>query len=98
MQISKLIRFSCFVCIVFAFGILFAAKGAGPYSVKTKSTVGGEGGWDYLAMHSDANRLYITLGPHLMEPEARALKVLGDVPHLNGSHGGALGRDLVKGV
>ncbi len=97
MQISKLIRFSCFVCIVFAFGVLFAAKGDGPYSVKTKSTVGGEGGWDYLAMDSDANRLYITRGTHLMVLDASALKVLGDVPNLNGIHGVALVKDLGKG-
>ncbi|HTD24926.1 MAG TPA: hypothetical protein VK738_19905 [Terriglobales bacterium] len=97
MQIVKLVRFSCFVLIVFAFGVLFAAKGDGPYSVKTKSTVGGEGGWDYLAMDSDANRLYITRGTHLMVLDASALRVLGDVPNLNGIHGVALVKDLGKG-
>src|SRR5689334_22201413 len=97
MQISKWIRFAGFACIEFAFGVLFAAQGDGPYSVKTKSTIGGDGSWDYLAMDSAANRLYITRGTHLMVLDAATLKILGDVPNLNGIHGVALVKDLGKG-
>jgi len=97
MHTSKLVRFFCFVFILFTFTLLLAEKADGPYSVKSRKTLGGEGGWDYLAVDSDANRLYITRGTHLMVLDAGDLKVLGDIPNLNGIHGVALVKDLGKG-
>src|SRR5713101_1747753 len=97
MHTSKLVRFFCFVLILFTFTLLLAEKTDGLYSVKSRKTLGGEGGWDYLAVDSDANRLYITRGTHLMVLDASALKVLGDIPNLNGIHGVTLVKDLGKG-
>jgi DNA-binding beta-propeller fold protein YncE len=97
MSLSKLLRFSCLVFMVLAVGLLVAEKADGPYSVKSKKTVGGEGGWDYLAVDSDAHRLYITRGTHVMVLDAADLKVVGDIPNLNGIHGVALAKDLEKG-
>ncbi len=97
MHTSKLVRFFCFVLILFTFTLLLAEKTDGLYSVKSRKTLGGEGGWDYLAVDSDANRLYITRGTHLMVLDAGDLKVLGDVPNLNGIHGVAIVKELGKG-
>jgi hypothetical protein len=66
MSASKFQRISCFALMILAAGLLMAEKGDGPYSVKSKKTVGGEGGWDYLTVDSDAHRLNITRGTHVM--------------------------------
>src|SRR5260370_33694729 len=97
MHTSKLVRFFCIVFILFTFTLLLAEKADGPYSVKSRQTRGGEGGWDYPAVDSDANRVYITRGTHLMVLDAGDLKVLGDVPNLNGIHGVAIVKELGKG-
>src|SRR5262249_25164640 len=97
MSVSRMLRFFCFVFMILAVGLLVAEKAGGPYSVKSKKTVGGEGCWDYLAVDSDSNRLYITRGTHVMVLDAGDLKVLGDIPNLNGIHGVALVKDLGKG-
>ena len=94
---SKTLRLCSLVFIILTVGLLVAEKGDGPYSVKSKKTVGGEGGWDYLAVDSDAHRLYITRGTHVMVLDAGDLKVVGDIPNLNGIHGVALATDLGKG-
>lgn len=96
MTSPKLLRLCCFASIFFAFGSVSAEKG-GPYSVKTKTILGGEGGWDYLTMDSDSNHLYITRGTHVMVVDAGQLKVVGDIPNLNGIHGVALVKSLGKG-
>jgi DNA-binding beta-propeller fold protein YncE len=97
MSASKFQRISCFALMILAAGLLMAEKGDGPYSVKSKKTVGGEGGWDYLIVDSDAHRLYITRGTHVMVLDAGDLKVVGDIPNLSGIHGVALATGLGKG-
>jgi len=92
----RFLRFCCFSLILLAFASAMADKGD-TYAVKTKTTLGGEGGWDYLTMDSDAGRLYITRGTHVMVIDAGQLKVVGDVPNLGGIHGVALDKSLGKG-
>lgn len=90
------LRFCCYALILLAFGSALADKG-GSYAVKAKTTLGGEGGWDYLTMDSDAGRIYITRGTHVMVVDAGQLKVIGDIPNLAGIHGVALAKSLGKG-
>ena len=92
----RFLRFCCFSLIMVAFASAMADKGD-TYAVKTKTTLGGEGGWDYLTMDSDAGRLYITRGTHVMVIDAGQLKVVGDIPNLGGIHGVALAKSLGKG-
>lgn len=92
----RFLRFCCFALILLGFGSALAGK-ASTYTVKTKTTLGGEGGWDYLTMDSDAGRLYITRGTHVMVVDAGQLKVIGDIPNLAGIHGVALAKNLGKG-
>jgi len=92
----RFLRFCCFSLVLLAFASTMADK-SDMYAVKTKTTLGGEGGWDYLTMDSDAGRLYITRGTHVMVIDAGQLKVVGDVPNLGGIHGVALDRSLGKG-
>ncbi len=60
-------------------------------------TLGGEGGWDYLALDSAARRVYISRGTHVMVVDADTGKVVGDIADTQGIHGIALAPDLGYG-
>ena len=72
------------------------ASGSG-YHVVKKVKVGGEGFWDYLNVDSDARRLYISRGTHVMVLDADSLNPVGDVPNTQGVHGIALAPELGRG-
>src|SRR5215510_9204077 len=59
--------------------------------------VGGEGGWDYLAMDSAARRLYVSHATHVVVIDPDAGKVVGDIPDTPGVHGIALAPALNRG-
>ena len=67
------------------------------YHLLQKVTLGGEGGWDYLAVDPDARRLYISRGTHMMVVDADTYKIVGDIPNLGGVHGIALAPKLGRG-
>jgi YVTN family beta-propeller protein len=67
-----------------------AALAQKPYSVLTRWTVGGEGGWDYLTSDPKAHRLYVTHGPRVEVLDTDSGKVVGSITGLKGTHGVAL--------
>jgi DNA-binding beta-propeller fold protein YncE len=52
--------------------------------------VGGEGGWDYLTVDPQTQRLFVTRSTHTMVIDAATGKVLGDIPGQVRSHGTAI--------
>ena len=86
---------------VAAMGLLLAGAAvgaAGPgYHVVTTYKVGGDGGWDYLTADSDARRVYISRGTHVMVIDADSGKSVGDIADTQGVHGIALATDLGRG-
>jgi DNA-binding beta-propeller fold protein YncE len=93
----------CVACllgsIVFALTVApayTAPQGAG-YKVVRRMPVGGDGGWDYLRVDSDAHRIYLSRGTHMMIVDENDGKVIGDLPNTKGIHGMALAQDLGKG-
>jgi DNA-binding beta-propeller fold protein YncE len=76
--------------------VALAAAGPGYHTVTTYK-VGGEGGWDYLTTDSDARRVYISRGTHVMVIDADSGKSVGDIPDTPGVHGIALAPDLGRG-
>jgi len=75
-----------------------ALAAAGPgYRVVTTYKVGGDGGWDYLTADSDARRVYISRGTHVMVIDADSGKSVGDIGDTPGVHGIALAADLGRG-
>jgi YVTN family beta-propeller protein len=58
-----------------------------PYSVLTKWTIGGEGGWDYLAADPGAHRLYITHATRVEVLDADTGKSVGTLTGFKGLHG-----------
>jgi hypothetical protein len=76
--------------------VALAAAGPGYHVVKTYK-LGGEGGWDYLTADSDARRVYISRGTHVMVIDADSGKSVGDIADTPGVHGIALAPELGRG-
>lgn len=69
---------------------------AGYHLVNTYK-VGGEGFWDYLTVDSDAHRLYISRGTHVMVVDTESGKIVGDIPNAKRVHGIALAPEFGRG-
>lgn len=67
------------------------------YKLVSTEKLGGEGGWDYLTYEPGAHRLFITRATHVMLVDTNTLKVVSDIPGLNGIHGVALAPAMNKG-
>ena len=92
---------------LFAFAIIFlvgsfspratAAPGSSGYHVIKTVPVPGDDGWDYLAVDSDARRVYISHGTHVVVMNADTYAIEGDIPDTPGVHGIAIASDLGRG-
>ncbi|HEX3437165.1 MAG TPA: YncE family protein [Pseudacidobacterium sp.] len=63
------------------------AQAEGPYHVQDKWKIGGDGGWDYLAVDPQSGLLYITRGNHVMVVDTSSGKAVADITGLKGTHG-----------
>ena len=72
----------------------FAAEG---FKVIGKIKIGGTGGWDYLAVDPDADRVYASHGALVEVVDPKAGKVVGQIAQLHGVHGIALAPEFGKG-
>jgi hypothetical protein len=71
-----------------------AAPGASGYHVIKTVPISGEEGWDYVAVDSDARRVY---GTHVVVLNADTYAIEGDIPDTPGVHGIAIATDLGRG-
>src|SRR6185295_7164498 len=86
--------------LTLALSALFAiAAFAAPtgWKVLKEIKIGGEGGWDYLTMDSQARRLYVSHATHVVVVDPDAGKVVGDIPDTPGVHGIAIAPELNRG-
>ncbi len=67
------------------------------YKVLQRATLGGEGGWDLLAVDAVGHRLYVARGTRVMVIDAETLKLVGEIPDTAGVHGVAVASDLGRG-
>ncbi len=72
----------------------FAAEG---YKVISKIKIGGTGGWDYVAVDPNANRVYASHGTEVLVVDTTAGKVTGTISQLHGVHGVAVAPEFGKG-
>lgn len=79
-------------CMIIA--AAFAAEG---YKVVGKIKIGGTGGWDYVAVDPDANRVYASHGTEVDVVDPKAGKVVGQIQQLHGVHGIAVAPEFGKG-
>ena len=73
------------------------APGVSGYKLVKSVPIGGEGGWDYIYVDSEARRVYISRGTHTMVMNADTYAVEGDIPDTQGVHGIAIASDLGRG-
>jgi len=69
----------------------------GGYKLLQKTKLGGEGGWDYLLVDPQTQRVFISRSTHVMVVDANSGTILGDIPNTSGVHGIALVPELNKG-
>jgi len=85
-----------FCAVGFSHAATPAPAGSGYHVIKTIA-VGGDGGWDYVYVDSDARRVYVSRGTHTMVLDADTYAVVGDIPDTQGVHGIAIAPDLGRG-
>lgn len=85
--------------VILAVAVLIgnAAAGASGYRLLRTWKVGGEGGWDYLKVDSEARRFYISRSTKVLVVDADSGASIGEIPDTPGVHGIALAPDLGKG-
>ena len=79
---------------------LFSVPAAGQspgYGVRKSIPIGGTGGWDYLAIDTARNRLYVSHGTQVEVIDATRDTLIGVIPNTPGVHGIALAYELGRG-
>ena len=74
-----------------------AAPGATGYHLETRWKSGGNGGWDYLTLDPQTNRLYVARTDRVQIFDTEKGKLLRTIPGLQGGHGVALAPELDRG-
>jgi len=82
--------------LVAAVPALFHAQGGNYHVIKT-TLIGGAGGWDYVTVDADAQRIYIPRGTHVQVLDESTHKVVADIPGMKGIHGVAVVPDANRG-
>ncbi|MEO8127561.1 MAG: YncE family protein [Bryobacteraceae bacterium] len=77
-----------------ALTVIAASNG---YRSMGRISIGGDGGWDYLTVDSEARRLYVSHATHVAVVDLDSEKVVGDIPDTPGVHGVAIARALNRG-
>jgi len=85
---------SVIMSLLIVSGISYAAGDArpgnavgGPYTIQRQLPLGGPGGWDYLAIDSAANRLFISRGDRVLVMstlDGSLVKTIGDTQGVHG--------------
>ncbi len=90
----SLVGVSALVLLCFGTG-----RAAEPESFQIVKTIkiGGDGGWDYLTVDSDAHRLYCSRSNRVQVIDVEKGELVGEVKELSGVHGIALVPKLKKG-
>jgi DNA-binding beta-propeller fold protein YncE len=94
--IASFVISACLFPLLSGASVNRAAIAAG-YQVIKKIPVGGDGGWDYLAMDSEARRLYVSHATKVVVIDVDKGEVVGEIPATNGVHGIAFAPELNRG-
>jgi len=84
-------------CMIALGGTAFSAEKEPLYKLIKRVPVGGEGGWDYLFIDSDAKRCYVSHQSHVVVLDIVKDAVIGDISNTPGVHGIAIAYGLHKG-
>src|ERR1700736_1726164 len=67
------------------------------YTVSRSFSLGGSGGWDYMALDAGGGRLFVSRGDHVDVVETVSGKLAGTIPNTPGVHGIAFAPALARG-
>jgi hypothetical protein len=73
------------------------APGASGYHVIKTVSVPGDEGWDYILVDSEARRVYISHGSHVVVMNADTYAIEGEIPDTPGVHGIAIAHEFNRG-
>jgi hypothetical protein len=100
-RLTLVTLFGALAVAIFFSAVIFSHAAPAPatsgYHVIKTVPVGGDGGWDYIYVDSDARRVYVSRGTHTMVLDADSYAVVGDIPDTQGVHGIAVASDLGRG-
>ncbi len=85
------------LALAIAVGTVSLAAQTPTYRFIREITVGGEGGWDYLAEDAAAHRLYVSHGTKVVVIDMAQGTVVGEIDSLPGVHGFAVAPELGLG-
>ncbi|HEY1790656.1 MAG TPA: YncE family protein [Verrucomicrobiae bacterium] len=68
------------------------------YHYITKIPINGEGGWDYMSIDPDTQRLYVSHATEIVVIDLKSNQVVGEITNTPGVHGVALAPKLGLGV
>src|SRR6267378_6081902 len=74
-----------------------ACRAEGPYHLIKEIPVGGDGGWDYVSVDSQARLLYVSHGTKVVVIDLKKNEVAGEVADTPGIHGFAVAPELGRG-
>src|ERR1700733_15312348 len=97
---ASLLRAAFLALLVIFTGAAISARSLaadGKYHLLKKAVLGGEGFWDYLTCDSEARRVYISRGTHVMVVDSDSYSVVGDISGTDGVHGIAIAPELGRG-
>ena len=77
--------------------LLASSAQAQGYHLANTYTLGGEGGWDYLALDTVGNRIFIARSDRVMVVDEQTGKLLAEIPGLVGAHGVAFAQAAGRG-
>ena len=67
------------------------------YKIAQRISLDSNGGWDYIAVDEETNRLYVSHATIVQVVDLNTSKVIATIPNTNGVHGIALAPELKKG-
>ena len=97
MRLISVLLITAAVCTIAFNGVAAGEEKESSYKLIKKVPIGGDGGWDYLAVDSGAKRCYISHQTHVVVFDTEKEKVIGDINNTPGVHGIAIARRLNKG-
>jgi YVTN family beta-propeller protein len=83
--------------LVVVLGAVSAFAATGGFHAVGKIQIGGEGGWDYATMDSEARRLYVSHGTKVVVVDVDSEKIVGEIPNTMGVHGIAIAAKSNRG-
>ena len=93
--LQSVLSITVIVCVAAFCGVASGEESS--YKLIKRVPIGGEGGWDYLAVDSEVNRCYISHQNHVVVFDTAKEKVIGDINNTPGVHGIAIATGHNKG-